>query len=29
MWVKNAFDEWHEFWGFNIIKSIANLSEDE
>jgi hypothetical protein len=29
MWVKNAFDELHEFWGFNIIKSIVDLSKDE
>jgi hypothetical protein len=29
MWARNAFDEWHEFWGFNIINCIVNLSKDE
>jgi hypothetical protein len=28
IWARNAFDAWHEFRGFDIKKSIANLSKD-
>jgi hypothetical protein len=29
MWTKNAFDEWHEFWGFEMNKFIKDLLEGE
>jgi hypothetical protein len=29
LWVKNAFDEWKQFRGFDMTKLIANLSKDE
>jgi hypothetical protein len=28
IWAKNAFDALHEFWGFDIKKSITDLLED-
>jgi hypothetical protein len=29
LWVKNAFDQWKVFHGFDTKKSIINLSKDE
>lgn len=29
MWAKNVFDEWRVFQGFDTMKSITNLLEDE
>jgi hypothetical protein len=29
LWVKNVWNEWNVFHGFNMEKSIADLLEDE
>lgn len=29
LWVKNAFDQWNFFHGFDTTRSIADLSKDE
>ncbi len=29
LWMKNVFDEWKLFYGFDITKFIVNLFEDE
>ncbi len=29
LWVKNAFDEWRLFCGFDTLKFIVDLSKDE
>jgi hypothetical protein len=29
LWMKNAFDEWKLFCGFDTTKFIVNLFEDE
>lgn len=29
VWVKKTFDEWRKIWGYNIERSIVDLSKDK